>query len=242
MSTIQIQSNIIHLDSGMSLGAAVQQTTLGSAFVANVVDVTTTDEIIPLGDLDSHKYAHLKLISGDPVQLGLDGSTYPFMLAALGESMMFRMNVEGVSGDREVQTVTTVADVSDSLDGTYFVVEDVRGVTWAIGFGTLSHGEDYEISVAINTDDTAAAVAAALYAALVADDDFSNYITPSYDAGVDDDFITLTDNFAGNRTNIADTGSTGFTLATTNAGSGGANLVHMKSTGESQVAVAVAPI
>lgn len=238
MSTIQTQVNLVHLQSGVPVPSVTQRTSFGSQFAANVISVGTTDETIPLGDITTPKQVMVKLISGDLLRIGLDGTTYPFELVDLDESTLFRLAVEGIV---ETSTIETTADIGGSLSDTFFVVTDRNGETWGIGFGTFAYSLDHEVSSATDpTGLSAAEVAADLYASMSAFGPFLEFFTPTYDDAVNDTLIALTDKFPGTRTNIADTGSTGFTLTTTQQGAA-SPVIHLKSTGTSQVVVAVAP-
>lgn len=201
------------------------------------------DETVPTGDLVTPRYVTLALLTGDDILVGLDGSTYPFRLNGT-EAMHFRLDVEGLL---ETQTITTVADSSDSLDATYVTLEGNSG-TWAIwidtddsGTSEPSHSKDSSVEVTgIATDDTAADVAAAIYAALAASTAFLADFDVAYDASVDDDLITITDKHTGTRTDLTDTGTTGFTVATTQAGAA-SSTIHVKSTGTSDLGYLVSP-
>lgn len=235
MSNTQTNIQILHQDTGMVFFVNSSRTQTGDGFSTSTIEVGTTEKTVVTAEYPNARHVLLRLLSGDDVQVGVATGVYPLRLSGADDFMALRLDIEGLL---ETQTVQTVADVADSLDGTYFVVEDSAGETWAIGFGTLSHSEDNEVSVTITTGDSAATVASALYDALVADAAFSALFSVAYDAATDDDFVTITDKTIGARTNIADTGSTGFTLATTQAGAA-APSVYLKSTGTSQVQVGV---
>jgi len=238
MSQIRIQTVLTHADTKLSVQSALTYTAAESEAAFIPTNVTTTPESIDYGNIVSVKAVAVKLISGDDLLLSLDGgSSYPIRLG-LGGGVVLPLNVVDIV---ETQTIQTLADSAGSLDGTYFVVEDVNGETWAIGDGTLIHSEDNEVTVSNDlTDATAADVAAEFAAAMQADAAFSALFNVSYDAGVDDDLITLTDNHPGTRTDITDTGSTGFTLATTQQGAAIPS-IQIKSAGTSQVATGAVP-
>jgi hypothetical protein len=122
MATVQTQINLVHLQSGVPVPSVTQRTSIGSQFAANVISVGTTDETIPLGDITTPKQVMVKLISGDAVRVGLDGTTYPFRLTDADEAMLLRLDVEGIV---ETSTVTTVADAASSLSGKYFDIYEV---------------------------------------------------------------------------------------------------------------------
>lgn len=237
MSNIITNINIQHQDTGMSFSVSGTRAATGSGFSAAVIEVGTSEETIGYGDVANPRQVALRLLSGDDVQVGVATGVYPMRLSGAGDHMILRLDVEG---RKETATIQTVADVSDSLDGTYFVVEDSNGESWAIGVSTLSHAEDNEIATATLTDATAAEVAAALYAAMTASAAFTALFDVAYDAATDDDLITITDKLVGVRTDAADTGTTGFTINTTQQGAA-SPLIYLKSAGSSKVVVAVIP-
>ena len=124
MSTLQSQINIVHLEAGIASPAVAQRTSQSSAFSVNAIEVTTSDETIPLGDITIPQQVMVKLISGDPLRVGLDGSTYPFRLSATDEAMLLRLDVEGLL---ETSAITCGADTAMSLSGDYFDLTDRAG-------------------------------------------------------------------------------------------------------------------
>jgi len=148
----------------------------------------------------------------------------------------------------ETGTVTTVADVSDSLNLKYLTLDGNSG-TWAIwidvddsGSVEPAHGMTNSAEIiSIVTNDTAAAVALAIFTDLSADTAFLEDFTVTYNALTDDDFLTITDNFTGTRTNLADTGTTGFTVATTQEGAAGRSVYAKASAGEIETLIAIMP-
>lgn len=128
------------------------------------------------------------------------------------------------AGIAEVTDITAVADVSGSLDGTYFILQDVNG---SVGFwididdsGTtiptdIDTGGASEVDRAIEittiaTDDTAATIAGKLETAIHADSKFT--------ASSADDVCTATNVDLKDLTDAAN-GDTGFTFSTTTQGS-----------------------
>ena len=245
------------IDSSISLGNSTEGIAFykGLSLTANeansslkLVALTTADTLV---DVDSTVTAGQIALShegdeGDAglILVGFDGTLYDQSLGP-GEFVLIRLRNED---KLETQTITTVADVSANLDATYVTLEGNSG-TWAIwidaddsGTAAPAHGKDSAVEITgIVTDDTAAAVALAIYTELVADTAFAADFDVSYDAAVDDDFITITDKFTGTRTDLADTGTTGFTVATTQAGAA-SRAVHIKSsTGIIDTMVAVMP-
>ena len=148
----------------------------------------------------------------------------------------------------ETGTVTTVADVSDSLNLKYLTLDGNSG-TWTIwidvddsGSVEPAHGMTNSAEIiSIVTDDTAASVALAIFTDLSADTAFLEDFTVTYDALTDDDFLTITDNFTGTRTNLADTGTTGFTVATTQEGAAGRSVYAKASAGSIECKIGIMP-
>jgi len=252
MSTIQAQCALVHVDSNLSAVATIQDPTVSLGFNSVVASATTTQSTIPLGAIVTPKRFLVSLLSGDDCLVGLDygtdGVTFEQRLSGIQDFTFFRLNVEDKI---ETQTITTVADVSDSLDAT-FVTLDGNSGTWAIwidtdnsGTAEPSHGKTSSVEItSIVTDATAAAVALAIYTDLIADADFLLDFSVAYDASVDDDFITITDKHTGTRVDLTDGaggGATGFTLATTQAGAAFAPSIYIKSIGVSELVVAVSP-
>lgn len=230
-ATIQTQIALIHIDSGLPANSAVQRTSIGSNFSPLVVTVGTSDEEVDLGDVTTPKQVMLKLISGDPVRIGLDGSTYPFRLVENDEAKLLRLDVEGIV---ETSTATTVADVAGSLNDKYFTLADRNGevkvvITTDGVTGLTSSGRVVVVTIA--ADDTDDDVAAAIVTAFTGDAELSVAAVTNV--------VTFTDLHTGTRTNIA-AGDSGFSVATTQGGAA-SPVIHMKSLGSSQVLTAVAP-
>jgi len=90
--------------------------------------------------------------------------------------------VDGSKVESEISKITTVADVADSLDGKYFLLYDKSGSVgvWidvdnsgtGAPAGALAAARQIEVTGVV-TDDTAAAVAAAVQAAIDADSQFT---------------------------------------------------------------------
>jgi hypothetical protein len=148
----------------------------------------------------------------------------------------------------ETQTMVTVADVADSLDAKYVILNGNSG-SWAIWIDVDDSGTVEPATGATNsakvssivTDDNAAAVALAIFTDLSVDAGFLEDFRITYDATVDDDLVTITDNFTGVRTNIVDTGATGFTVATTQEGAVGRSVYAKASAGEIEALISVMP-
>lgn len=241
MSTIQTQVAVIHIESSLTATAAVQRTSAEDAFTPIAVSVTTSDETVDLGDVITPQQVLVKLVSGDDVRIGLDGSTYPFRLSGDNDVTLLRLDVAGLL---ETQTVTTIADTAGSLDGDYFSLEGHSG-TWGVwydvdnnGTSAPAHGKTNSLEItSVVTGDTAILVADATAVDMAASTAFSADFTIAHTVGTT--LITLTDKHTGTRTNIA-AETSGFTVATTQAGAA-SPVVHMKSAGTSSVVTMVAP-
>lgn len=115
-------------------------------------------------------------------------------------------------------SVTCVADASDSLDGTYFIISDEVGTVgvWidtdnsgtTIPAGASAADRAIEVTGVV-TDDTAAAVATAVASAINADSKF----TASASSGV----ITINSSTVGLKT-APTAGDSGFTITQTDSG------------------------
>jgi hypothetical protein len=230
-ATIQTQIALIHIESGLPANSAVQRTSVGSNFSPLVVTVGASDETVDLGDVTTPKQVMLKLISGDAVRVGLDGSTYPFRLTDADEAMLLRLDTEGIV---EVSQVETLADVAGSLNDKYFLLTDWNGEVKVVitndGVTALtSSGRVVVVTIANNADDDT--VASAIVAAFVSDSDFT--------ASASGPVVTFRDKHTGTRSNVA-AGDSGFSVATQQQGAA-SPVIHMKSLGSSQVLTAVAP-
>jgi hypothetical protein len=124
-----------------------------------------------------------------------------------------KIEPQATSGTAEVTSITTVADDSDSLDGTYFLIYDDAG---SVGVwidtddsGTTApagaSGADRALEVAtIATDDDADTVASKIATVLNNDSKFTASATGSV--------ITCTASTVGTKTDASD-GDTGFSIA-----------------------------
>lgn len=234
MSTIQTQVALIHVTSQLSATSAVLRESVESDFSSDSVSVTTAEEAVDYGGMVDPRQVFIKLISGDPVRVGLSTGVYPLRLTDPDEAQMLRLDVEG---RYEVSRVTAIADSSGSLDGLYFDIEDADGPVrvWldvdnaSTPPATPALGRLIEVDIV--TDDTNESVAAAIAAALDADAEFS--------ASRNVAAVDITDARTGARTDIT-AGTSTMTVSTVNHGSAPPT-VYLKSTGASQVVVAVAP-
>lgn len=128
MSTIQTQVAIVHLESGLNMTGAVQTVSGESSFSTGAVTVTSAGETTDPGDVITPKVVCIKLVSGDPLKIGIGGTDYPFRLQEAGESTLLRLDVEGL---REVTTLTTQADVNGSLNGKHIVLRELGdAIVW----------------------------------------------------------------------------------------------------------------
>jgi hypothetical protein len=107
---------------------------------------------------------------------------------AVTESNLRVEPVDAFYGDRNKDTITTIADSTDSLDGTYWtfysLASDGTETGYFVWYNTSGGAAVSpapagltEIEVAITTDDTAAAVASATNTALSAVTGFSNKVS-----------------------------------------------------------------
>lgn len=222
---------MIHLQAGLSVPSVTQRTSIGSQFSPLAVTVGTTDEIVDLGDIITPKQVMVKLISGDPVKIGLDGTTYPFELVDADESALFRLAVESIV---EKSTAQTIADVAGSLNDKFFTLADRNGevkvvITTDGVTGITSSGRVKVVTIASGA--TNAAVATAIVAAFATDAELTVSTVTN--------LVTFTDKHTGTRTNIA-AGDSGFTVASPQQGAA-SPVIHLKSLGTSEVVTAVAP-
>lgn len=200
--------------------------------ILTVLEVTSTAALLSFGNVNTPRYitiAHRG--TAESVLVSFDNVSYDQEVLP-EDNLTIRLRN---SDKQEVQTAQTVADVAGSLNTTYFTLEGITG-TWAVWFDVddsgstePAHGATNSVKIiGVVTGDTAAAVAATLAAELEADSAFSLDFTSTYDATVDDDLVTIRDNNTGNRTNIA-AGTSGFTVATTQAGAA-IRSVYLKTT------------
>lgn len=240
MSTIKTSVSIVHFGSGLRTSSSVQRTAYESTFSADSISVGTTPETVALGDITTPRTVLLRNSSGNDLLVGFSNSVFPMRLSAT-ESMLLRLDVEGLV---EKSTVTTVADVAGSLDGDYFVVTGLSG-SWGIwydvdnnGTPAPAHGATSAVEVTgVVTGATAAAVAAATYASLTASTAFMLDFSVSYTAATS--VIVITDRHTGTRTSVS-AGTSGFTVAETQSGAASPS-IYLKSTGTTNTVVAVAP-
>ena len=119
----------------------------------------------------------------------------------------------------EVTSVTTVADVSNSLDGKYFILYDTTGsVAFWIDVGNTgttepAHGATRSVEITtIETNDTANSVASKVSTVVNADAEFTTSVSTNVTTVTSVSQATLLDSTAE---------TSGFTVSTTTQGSGG---------------------
>lgn len=243
MSTIQTQISLFHLESQLSASSAIQRTANETAFSPLAVTVLNVDETVDLGDVATPKQVMVKLVSGDPVRIGLDGSTYPFRLVEASECLLLRLDVEGRVNTSTI--VVTAEDANTTLHEQFFSLEGQSG-TWGVWFdiggGGAAPTGAYDNQLEITGIAAAALIGPVglqLSTELAASTAFAADFSVVYDSLTDT--ITLTDKHTGTRAAIADgSATTGFAFATTQVGVA-SPVVHLLSTGTSQVVTAVAP-
>lgn len=180
---------------------------------ANDIDAVLVEKRAYTGAWGSGSWGSYAAVSASP----LAASAVSHSEGSLSTHTAYQFRVRARKGLHETTTVQCVADVSDSLDGTYFRIYDADGsvAVWIdvdnSGTAEPSHGCDRAIEITtIVTDDTADTVAAKIQAVLDADSEFS--------ATVSTDTITVVDANPGTRTDASDLGSTGFTITKTQDG------------------------
>ena len=236
MSTINTTVLLKHEDSQISVSAATSEILVGKDAVFLNIDLTTANYQVAPSEITSQRAVCVRLVSGDDVVLGIDGSAYPFRITGTG-GHLFRFNTEDST---EVTTVTAEADTAGSLGGDYFELYDRAGLVrvWldvAGGSAAPAAGGGRLIEVDIASGATAGEVAAAIQIALDADAEFTATVLGAV--------ITVTDNHTGTRA-AATVGTTGWAVAPveTVAGATFATKINMKSKGTSQVMIGVVPI
>lgn len=143
----------------------------------------------------------------------LNGATIDGVTLAAGDRILVKNQTEVA----EVTTVTCVADVADSLNGTYFYINSVSTeyYVWIKTSGGASMDPAVAgktgVQVSVTTNDTASAVAIAVASALNALGDFSSPMPGGTTA-------TITNANVGNVVDASDN-DTGFTIMTTAQGS-----------------------
>ena len=128
MSNIITRLNLSHADTGMSFNIALSRDADTEGFDLAQVAVTTTESSVASA-YSSARNVILRLLSGDDVKVGLATTVYPLRLSGANDSMLPRLDVEGL---REITTVTCAADVAGSLDGDYVELRELADAkVWA---------------------------------------------------------------------------------------------------------------
>ena len=142
MSTIRSSTSLSHQASGLQASGTQSRVSNEAGFSTSVIGVGTDDEEIALGDIITPQQIAISLLSGSPVQVGLDGSTYPFLLGAAGASALFPLAVT-----REISAIVADADAAASLSSKYFVLTDRAGTVWV----WLDTGEFATVTLTMDT-------------------------------------------------------------------------------------------
>jgi hypothetical protein len=142
MSTINTTLSLSQSPSGLRINANALRPAEGKGFNSTIASVGSSDETITLGDIVTPQQIAVSLLSGSPVLVGLDGSTYPFYLSAAGASALFPLAVT-----REVSAIVAEADSGASLSSKYFVLTDRAGTVWV----WLDTGEFATVTLTMDT-------------------------------------------------------------------------------------------
>lgn len=139
MSILFNNIQLLHQDTGASFVVSAQRTATAPGFSVQSIEVGSTDETVDTSEFLSPRHVMLRLMSGDDVQVGLDGSTYPFRLSGANDFSIFRLDVEGI---RETSTITAGADTAGSLAGDYLDLTDRNGTVrvWFADDGVAATG------------------------------------------------------------------------------------------------------
>jgi len=146
MSTIQTSSYIGNQESGLSVSGSSSRTALEDGFSADSINVVAVDETVSIGDFSTIRGIVINHLSGDDLLVDVDGTAYPFRLST-GESMSFRLDVEGIV---ETATIVAEADTETSLSSKYLVLNDKDGSVW-VWFST---GAQAVVTLTMDTQPT----------------------------------------------------------------------------------------
>lgn len=178
------------------------------------VEVTTEEQLV---DVTCHQSGTQVI---DSIRTGVNVSIAVALKETSTSQLQTALGYAGdtVTAEAEVTTVTTVADVSGSLDGTYFTLNSAGDATnYYVWIDVAAGGNDPApagltgIQVSVATNDTADDVATAVASAVTGNADFG--------ASASGSVVTITHAATGGATNAADVDS-GFTIAITNEGIG----------------------
>lgn len=126
--SIQANINLLHFPSALSVSGGGRRTPTESGFSGIALDLTTTPEVIPKGDIITPRYVAVKNYEGDDVLVSIDGgSTWPFRLSSDNDVTLLRLNFED---NREISTFVTGADTAGSLSGDKIVLFDRTSTVW----------------------------------------------------------------------------------------------------------------
>jgi hypothetical protein len=208
------KSQLDAVSAGLQVKESVQATT-HDAILDDNTDISGSPSYDSDGGTSTNGQITATLVSsGDFTVDGYDTSNGDRVLVA-GEG----------EGTAEAMSVDTVADSSGSLNNTYFIFYTNASTAYYVWYNVASGGTDPTpsppagvsytgIEVAISTDATANAVASATETAIDGAGIEATCSTPTTND------LTITNQYGGNVTDIADTGSTGFTIATDTQGTG----------------------
>ena len=238
MSTIRSSISLAHATSRLRASGNQSRTTVDSGFSTAPITVGTSDQSLSLGDVITPQQAAVSVISGSPVLVGLDGSTYPFYLEAVGASLLIPFAVASL---KETSVIVAEADSSGSLNQKFFQISDRNGTVgvWidvdnsgsTAPAGATSLDRQIEVTGVV-TDATSAQVATALASALNADAEFGAVAVTAT--------VTVTDAHTGTRTDATD-GDTGWGSITTSQQGAVSPVIHIKSEASTVVLFAIAP-
>ena len=213
-------------DTEFRLDHAVTDEKIGDEISARLISSTPADAaeaqaILDILDVSKNKEISSRLftaLSGDGN--GAAGKEIAQKINGMVAVLEAQANGDEVAAVAEVTSVTPVAAVGGSLDGTYFILQDKDGsVAFWIdiddsGTAEPAHGADRSVEITtIATGDSAAVIAGKLITAIGADSEYSAA------AGVGDE-VLVTDGTAGDRP-AASAGDSGFTVSQDTDGSDG---------------------
>lgn len=242
--TIVSSVNLRNSTAGISFNQTFSEIAGEESSSVETRTISATAAIIDVGTINNPKsFAFANIGTTESVLISFDDVSYDIEVQPDDLTLIRLRNSDKV----EKQTVETVADVALSLDGKYFVVDGDSG-TWGVWFdvdnsGTAepAHGATNSAKVSsIIEDDTAAAVANAIFVDLSNDTAFTADFELFYDSTVDDDLITIVDRFTGNRTDIS-AGTSGFTVAKTQDGGTGRSVYAKTTAGDVECLIAIMP-
>ena len=144
MSTIRSGISLAHATSRLRASGSQSRTTVESGFSTAPITVGTSDQSLSLGDVITPQQVAVSVISGSPVLVGLDGSTYPFYLEAVGASLLIPFAVASL---KETSVIVAEADSGASLSSKYFVLTDRAGTVWV----WLNTGEFATVTLTMDT-------------------------------------------------------------------------------------------